>query len=201
MRRIGSPCPRPPGSFEASRVKTLPSLASTRIFEVVSAKNEVFKPVVALERGAGEVRDLTLHRPDPTFKRYDDGQRLALDHRFREISDDNVGRRFETGAATAKRGVGIHRGRQRCLPLDAQRVAARPDPPESIDYINVTAPRRRLATRSSSVRSNGCSAGTPTSCRCRRRNRRSVICSAPPAASKRSSTRGADGVAADLEPR
>ena len=44
MRRIGSPCPRPPGSLEASSVNTLPSLASTKIFEVVSAKNAVFNP-------------------------------------------------------------------------------------------------------------------------------------------------------------
>ena len=41
ISRIGSPAPRPPGSLAASRVNALPSVASTRIFDVVSVKNEV----------------------------------------------------------------------------------------------------------------------------------------------------------------
>ena len=80
------------------------------------------------------------------------------------------------------------RGRQRRLPLDAQGAAkARSSRPTRSTTSTRTAPRRRSATRSSWARSSACSATTPTSCRCRRPNRRSAICSARPAASRRSS--------------
>ena len=87
-------------------MNTLPSLASTRIFEVVSAKNEVFRPSSPLNVARGQIGDLAFHRADPALLRHDDGQRLALDHRLGEIGDDDVGRGFETGAPPAELGVG-----------------------------------------------------------------------------------------------
>ena len=84
----------------------MPSLASTRIFEVVSAKNEVFKPSSPLNVAAERSADVALQRSYPTFLGDHDGQRLALDHRLGEIGDDDVGRGLETCAPPAELGVG-----------------------------------------------------------------------------------------------
>ena len=87
-------------------MKTLPSLASTRIFEVVSAKNEVLQRVVALEGDGGEIGDMALQRADPALLRDDDGHRLALDHRLGEVGDDDIRRGLEGRAPLAELGVG-----------------------------------------------------------------------------------------------
>ena len=105
MSRIGSPCPRPPGSFEASSVNTLPSLVSTRIFDVVSAKNEVLSASSPLKVAGREIGDLAFQRADPALLRHDDRHRLALDHRLGEVGDHDVGRGLETGAPLAELGV------------------------------------------------------------------------------------------------
>ena len=91
-----------------------------------------------------------------------------------------VGRRLSHHRAVA--------GRRRRIPLheccdQARRHQRRPTSTTSTRM----APRRRSATRSSSARSSGCSATPPPRCRCRRPNRRSDICWAPPARSRRSS--------------
>ena len=80
------------------------------------------------------------------------------------------------------------RGRRRRLPrheggAEARQPRRRPD----IDYVNAHGTSTPWPTRSSSARSSACSATTPTSCRCPRPSRRSAICSARPARSRRSS--------------
>ena len=75
--------------------------------------------------------------------------------------------------------------RRRRLPVDGGGAAPRrPAPGRTSTTSTPTAPRRRSATRSSWARSSGCSARRPGACRCRRPNRRSVTCWAPPAASE-----------------
>ena len=58
---------RLPGSFEASSVKILPFEASTRTFDVVSAKNEASRLSSPLNCEVGEVLHMALQRGSSPF--------------------------------------------------------------------------------------------------------------------------------------
>ena len=116
IRRIGSPKPRPPGSFAASSVKNAAirgddersSPSSPRRTRASSRSS----PLKVQRR---EVRDVPLHGADPALLGDDDGDRLALDHRL-EISMSAV------SGASAKLGAPLAEGRVGPKGLRASRI-------------------------------------------------------------------------------
>ena len=156
MSRIGSPKPRPPGSFAASSVKKRPLPAKTRILAVVSVKNEVLSASSPLnctpERSGTWPFSARIQPFCETTTVIGSRSTMASAKSIAEVSGASakVVRRWPSGVS----GPNIFRTSRICpadrLPLDRVRAEqasrSRPSP-------RVRSPSSRFSSISSSLRS------------------------------------------------